>query len=124
MITKNVCLPLNKLYSMTLVTRVWMCIVQSPVQANLIAYIPLQRKTSHGGLHLTIYSCVGYTNILVSKNVKICLTPNAKSKICVTPNANPQSVSVEYRLRWVSWPWGLRWACTFHVVCVNIVCVG
>ena len=51
----------------------------------------------------------------------MCVTPNAKPKICVTPNANPQSKSVEYRLRWVSWRWELGWACTFHVVCVNLI---
>ena len=39
--------------------------------------------------------------MLVSKNAKICLTPNAKHKICVSPNANTQRKSVEYRLHWV-----------------------
>ena len=43
-------------------------------------------------------NCVGNTNMLVSKNAKICVTSNAKPKICVTPNANPQCKSVEYRL--------------------------
>ena len=33
--------------------------------------------------------CVGDTNMLVSNNAKICLTPNAKHKTCVTPNAKP-----------------------------------
>ena len=42
--------------------------------------------------------CVEVTNMLVSKNVKICLTPHAKPKICVTPKANPCPNSVEYRL--------------------------
>ena len=32
--------------------------------------------------------------MLVSKNAKIWVTPNANAKICVTPNANPQ------RSRW------------------------
>ena len=40
--------------------------------------------------------------MLVSKNTKICLTPNAKHKICVSPNANPQRKSMEYRLGWVA----------------------
>ena len=31
---------------------------------------------------------IGDTNMLVSKNAKFCITPNAKHKICVTPNAN------------------------------------
>ena len=43
---------------------------------------------------------VGDTNMLVSKNAKICVTPNANFKICLTPNVKPQSKSVEYRLRW------------------------
>ena len=58
-------------------------------------------------------------NMLVSKNAKICITPNAKLKICVTPNAklkicvtpnaNPERESVEYRIF-------LRWPCTFNFV--------
>ena len=39
--------------------------------------------------------------MLVSKNAKLCITPNANVKICVTPNANPQHEQVEYRWRWV-----------------------
>ena len=53
--------------------------------------------------------------MLVCKNAKICVTPDAKPKICDTPNTKPQSQSVEYRL---------RLACTFHIVCVNFVRVG
>ena len=34
--------------------------------------------------------------MLVSKNGKICVTPNANGKILVTPNANPQRGQVEY----------------------------
>ena len=34
--------------------------------------------------------------MLVSKNGKICVTPNANGKIWVTPNANPQRGQVEY----------------------------
>ena len=49
---------------------------------------------------------------------------NANPKVCITPNANPQHKSVEYRWHWVFWHWGLRWPCTFHVVCVNFMCVG
>ena len=36
--------------------------------------------------------CVGSTNMLVSKNAKVCVTPNAKPKICVTPNANQWNI--------------------------------
>ena len=53
---------------------------------------------------------VGDTNMLVSKNAKICLTPNANSKICITPNANPLHEQVEYRSPGVG---SSRWA--FHL---------
>ena len=55
--------------------------------------------------------------MVVSKNAKICITPNAKHKICVTPNANPQRESVEYRIFLLS-------PCTFHFVGVNFIRVG
>ena len=54
------------------------------------AYNPLGCKTTGVGAN-TIF-CVGDTNMLVSKNAIICLTPNEKHKICVSPNANPQRV--------------------------------
>ena len=34
---------------------------------------------------------VGDTNMLVSKNTKICITPNAKYKIYITPMQNPNA---------------------------------
>ena len=61
----------------------------------------------------------GNTNMLVSKNAKICLTPKADTKICLTPNAKPNRESVKYRLRWVPNAKLLRWPCTFHVVCAH-----
>ena len=57
--------------------------------------------------------------MLVSKNAKICVTPNANPKICVTPNANPQCKEVEYRSRWVPNAKFSRWPCRFHVVCAS-----
>ena len=39
--------------------------------------------------------------MLVSKNAKICLNPDAKPEICVTPNAKPKRKSVVNRLRLV-----------------------
>ena len=57
--------------------------------------------------------------MLVSKNAKICVTPDAKPKICVSPKAKPQRKSVEYRLCWVPNANFSRWACTFHI-CVSI----
>ena len=53
--------------------------------------------------------------MLVSKNAKICITPNANTKICITPNANPQHEQEEYRS---------RWQCRFHVVCAHLISVG
>ena len=66
-------------------------------------YIPLQRKNIRLAQTPKAKFCVGNTNMLVSKNVQICVTPNAKS----------QRESVEYRLRWVPNAKFLRWLCTF-----------
>ena len=82
-------------------------------------FIPLQRETTCVGILRwssppTPHFRVGDTNILVSKN----------AKMCVTPNANPQCKQVEYRWRWVSNIRGWRWPCRFHVVCVHFIRVG
>ena len=58
--------------------------------------------------------CVGDTNMLVSENAKIGVSPDVK----------PQHLPVEYRLRWVPGVGSLRWACTFHIFCVDFICVG
>ena len=63
---------------------------------KLKGYIPLRRKTicvrSWRWLRPSMPQFrVGGTNMLVSKNAKICVTPNAK----------PQHEPMEYRLRWV-----------------------
>ena len=93
------------------------------------AYIPLRRKTIHVGSSRwlrppTPQFRVGDTNMLVSKDAKMCVTPNANAKICVTPNSNPQREQVEYRWRWVPNVRGWRWPCRFHVVCVHFIRVG
>ena len=62
--------------------------------------------------------------MLVFKNAKICVTPNAKPKICVSPNAKPKRKSVEYRLLWVPNAKFWHWPCTFHFFCVNLIRVG
>ena len=67
---------------------------------------------------------IGDTNMFVPKNVDICVIPDAKPNIHVTPNTKPQRQSVEYRLRRVPYAKVSRWACTFHIVCVNFICVG
>ena len=58
------------------------------------------------------------TNMLVS--FKFAL---GDANFFASPNAKPQRESVEYRLRWVPNAKFLRWACTFHIVCVNFICV-
>ena len=90
-------------------------------------YIPVD-----GSIALSLYStakllakiCVGDTNMLVSKNTKICLIPNAKHKICVSPNVNPQCKLVEYRLRWVPNAKFLRGHVHLIFVHVDFICVG
>ena len=62
--------------------------------------------------------------MLVYKNAKICVTPNANFKICVTPNAKPQRESVEYRLHWVLNAKFSYWPCTFNFFGVDLICVG
>ena len=59
--------------------------------------------------------------MLVSKNAKIYVTPDAKPKISITPNAKPQLQSVEYRLRWVPNTKFTRWPCTFHFFGVDFI---
>ena len=73
------------------------------------------------GPNMCIYMDVGFTNMLVSKNTKICVTPNMKHKICVTPNTKPQREPMEYRLCWVPKTKFSLWPCTFHVVCVHFI---
>ena len=82
------------------------------------AYIPLRRKT------LSLIISHGDTNMLVSKNAKICVTPNANAKICITPKANPQREQVEYRLCWVPNAKFSHWPCTFNFFGVNFIRVG
>ena len=82
------------------------------------AYIPLRCKTIRVGSWRwlrppTTHFRIRDTNMLVSKNAKICFSPNA----------NPQRESVEYRLRWIPNANFLRWPCTFHV-CAHFICVG
>ena len=63
-----------------------------------------ERRTQH----------VGNTNMLVSKNAKICVTPNPK----------PQHESVEYGLCWVPNATFSRWHCTSLFVGVDFIHVG
>ena len=78
------------------------------------AYIPLRCKTLRVG-SLPQFRA-GDTNMLVSKNAKICVIPNTNANICVTPKANPQHEPVKYSWCWVPNARGWRWACILHVV--------
>ena len=56
---------------------------------------------------------VGNTNMLVSKNAKICINPKANFKICVTPNVNlkfgyPRRKFLNLRYPNAS-PWNIGW---------------
>ena len=64
--------------------------------------------------------CVENTNM--SKNAKICITPNAIFKMCISPNAKPKCKSVEYRLHWVPNANFSHWP--FHFLCVDFIHVG
>ena len=57
-------------------------------------------------------------------NPLICVLADAKPKICVLADAKPKHKPVEYRLHWVPGVGSLRWACTFHIFCVDFICVG
>ena len=63
------------------------------LKINSKAYIPLRRENTRVGpscwaIPPTREFCVWDTNMLISKNAKICVTPNTNAKICDTPNAN------------------------------------
>ena len=68
--------------------------------------------------------CVGDTNMLVSWSQREPFLPDAKPNISVLSDAKPKRKPVEYRLRLVPGVGSLRWACTFHIFCVNFICVG
>ena len=55
--------------------------------------------------------------MLVSENVKICVTPDAKPKICVTPNASHWNIGVhnaKFRVGHVH----------LNLLGVDFICVG
>ena len=63
----------------------------------------------------------GYQHVCIlepPQTLQICVSPDVKLKICVGPDTNPRRQSVEY-----SWRWGWPWACTFHIFCVDFICV-
>ena len=72
--------------------------------------------TCPGGLcprtlgRITPNLCITYSNMLVSKDTKICVTPNANVKNLPYPQQQPLNFS--------------RWPCTFHLFCVDFIRVG
>ena len=66
------------------------------------------------------------TNMLVSERTQKMKFASllTQKKNCVSPDAKPQRQPVEYRLRWVPGVGSLHWACTFHIFCVDFICVG
>ena len=54
---------------------------------------------------------IGNTNMLVSKNAKICVNPNAQPIICITPNVSQWNIGCAKFS---------RWAHTFLFFCVSI----
>ena len=68
----------------------------SVLYSNHLAYIPLRRKTFCVGSSrwlrpLTPQFRLGDTNMLVSKNAKICVTPNENIKFALPPTQNPNA---------------------------------
>ena len=67
-----------------------------------------------------------YTNMLVYfalgnahfSHFTLSVLPNA-----FYPTRFTRRQSVEYRWRWAFCRWGWRWACTFHIFCVDFICV-
>ena len=97
------------------------------VEYGLKAYIPLRCQPLHVGVWRWVTPRtrrfrVTYTNMLVSKNAKIFVTPNAKHKICVTPNVNHHAS--QWNIALGPQPKFSRWPCTFHVVCAHFIRIG
>ena len=86
----------------------------------LVSGVGVGQCPQHQNFVLEIRTC---WYILALPNTKTCVTPDAKPKICVTPDANPRCQSVEYRWCLVPNAKPLRWPCTFHVFCVDFICV-
>ena len=59
-----------------------------------------------------------------TRTVKFASPPTPNLKFALPPTPTPRCQSVEYRWRWVPNAKFSHWACTFHVVYVNFICVG
>ena len=102
-------------------------------------YIPLRHQHLHVGVWrwvtpLTRRFSVTYTSMMVYKNAKICVTPdakhkicvtaNSKHKICVTANSKPRREPVVYRLCWVPKQNFRVGHVHFIFLAVHFICVG
>ena len=89
--------------------------IKHNVRLNIFIF-PLRRvntrmRPSCWPIPLTPELCIRDTNMLASKNAKICITPNTNAKICVIPNPNHQLEPVEHSSHWVR----QSWVCVGHV---------
>ena len=89
----------------------------------VVELLSLCSTATQNHAHLVLVLATDNATIL-SKDAKMCVTPNTNAKIYVTPNANLQRQQVEYRWCWVPNARGLRWPFRFHVVCVHFIHVG
>ena len=93
------------------------------------AYIPLRRKKVAFGPGVGLapqrhYFALGIPTWWYLKILKFAFPPTQNIKFAFPPDTKPQRQPVEYRLRWVPGVGSLRWACTFHIFCVDFICVG
>ena len=100
------------------------------------AYIPLQRKTACIGgscwawpqreyFALPIPTCWYLKSLADPKRSPPDQTPSSTDPTRVpTDPTRARREQVEYNSCGVPSHWGSRWACTFHVVCVNLIQVG
>ena len=96
-----------------IIKKIFKKLINDMTRGDCEGHIPLGRKTTNlrvGGSS-NVKICIGNTNMLVSKDAKICLTPNAKHKIAFpqtqTPNANQWNIGI------YGFP-TRKFTCTFH----------
>ena len=86
-----------------------------------IAYIPLQHENTHVGpsrwvipQRKTESFVLGIPTCWYLKRLKFALSPMQMLEFVLSSMQTPKHEQVEYRLRWVSWHWGLHWATQRH----------
>ena len=86
-----------------------------------IAGVGSQRKKLALAMYISFFLCRFHLRLYPTRT-QFPVEYGLKSYVC--PDAKPQRQPVEYRLRWVPGVGSWRWACTFHVFCVDFICVG